>query len=70
LAHELGEVGAHCWLAAGEPNGVEAEPLDGESSEVLDLLVGEQLRAPHQGQTLGRHAVDAAQIATIGDRDP
>ena len=70
LAHELGEVGAHCWLAAGEPNGVEAAPLDGELSEALDLLVGEQLRAPHKGQTVGRHAVNATQIAAIGDRDP
>ena len=36
----------------------------------MRLLVGEQLVAGQPGQTLGRHAVRAAQVAPVGQRDP
>ena len=67
------EVAAHERLAAGD-----AELLDAERHERLrdprDLLEAEQLLAVEEAvgaaEDLLRHAVDAAEVAAVGDRDP
>ena len=65
-----GHVGPHERLAAGEPDRLEPEPLDAHPGDPGDLLVGEHLGAGQPGHPLGRHAVGAAEIAAVGDRDP
>src|SRR5215218_1802077 len=60
---------AHERLAAGQPHVVHAH-LAQHAHEPLDLLVGEQRVAVEPRQPLGRHAVRAAEVAAVGDRDP
>ena len=67
-ADVVDDAAAHQRLATGEADAADAL-LGGECGEVLDLLVGEDLgvRLPHHA-VLG-HAVDAAHVAAVGDRD-
>ncbi len=55
-------------LAAGEAHVVDAH-LAEDAHEPGDLLVGEQRVALEPRQALGRHAVLAAEVAAVGDRD-
>ena len=66
---EVGQAGPHRRLAAGEPDRVDAEALDAHPGDPLDLLEGEQLGAGQPLHALGRHAVRAAVVAAVGDRD-
>ena len=67
---EHGHVGPHERLAAGEADRLEAEPLDAHPGDPGDLLVGQQLLARQPVHPLGGHAVGAAEVAAVGDRDP
>ena len=65
-----GEVGAHRRLAAGEADPVDPEALDEDPGEALDLLERQHLAAGQPLHALLRHAVRAAEVAAVGDRDP
>ena len=80
LDRQLGEhrdqglhVAAHERLAAGDPQLGDAEPHR-RGGDTLDLAEGEQLLAFEidvlAPEDLLRHAVDAAEVAAVGDRDP
>ena len=56
-------------LAAGQPDGLDAETPNRETREPNDLVVGQQLRRRQPFQTLGWHAVGAAQVALVGERN-
>ena len=64
------EPAAEQGLAAGEPQLVHAQVADGDGDQPDELGVGELLGAGHPGQALGGHAVGAAQVAAVGQRDP
>ena len=57
-------------LAAGEPDLADAEALHGDRDQPDDLVVGEHLGVGQPVEALGRHAVGAAQVAPVGQRDP
>jgi hypothetical protein len=63
------QVGPHRGLAAGEADAVDAEALDQHPGDALDLLEGEQLVAGQPLHPLLGHAVGAAEVAAVGDRD-
>ena len=69
LLDQHGEVGPDRRLAAGEADAVEAEALDAHLRDPGQLLVGEQLVAGEPRHPLRRHAVRAAEVAAVGDRD-
>ena len=56
-------------LAPGNTNGVEPPALNAYSSHPSELFVGEQFGAIHPLHPLLGHAVGAAEVATIGDRN-
>ena len=56
-------------LSPGEPDLADAEVLDADPDQADDLVVGERLLGGQPVQALGRHAVAAAQVAPIGQRD-
>ena len=67
------EVAAQQRLAARDPELLHAE-LDEDARDALDLLERQEL-APRQEavvapEDLLRHAVDAAEVAAVRDRDP
>ena len=55
-------------LAAGQPHVADAH-LREQAHDALELLEGQDLVAVEPGQALGGHAVLAAEVAAIGDRD-
>ena len=55
-------------LATGQPYVLDPEP-DQQGHEAFDLLEREHLVTLEPGQPVGRHAVLAAEVAAIGDRD-
>ena len=67
------EVAAQERLAARDPDLLDAV-RDERAREPLDLLEAEQLLAVHEAvaatEHLLGHAVDAAEVAAVGDRDP
>ena len=67
---EAGQLAPDGRLAAGDPDGLEAEALDADPGDPGLLLVGEELGAVEPGQALLGHAVGAAEVAAVGDRDP
>src|SRR5207248_1256002 len=73
LPHELLHVAADERLAAGQPHGADAERGE-DADDAHDLLEAQELAAVEEGvvaaEDLLRHAVDAAEVATVGDRDP
>ena len=69
LLHEHRQVGADGRLATGEPQAVDLEALDEDARQPLDLLEREHLAARQPLHALFRHAVGAAEVAAVGDRD-
>jgi hypothetical protein len=69
---QLLEVPPHQRLAARDADLLHAQGGEG-AGEALDLLEGEQLGARQEAvvaaEDLLRHAVDAAEVAAVGDRD-
>ena len=67
------EIAAQERLAARDPDLLDAV-RDERAREPLDLLEAEELLAVHEAvaatEHLLRHAVDAAEVAAVGDRDP
>ena len=70
MRDEPGQVRAHGGLAAGDPHRLEPEALHAHPHDAGLLLVGEQLVAVEPGHALLGHAVGAAEIAAVGDRQP
>ncbi len=68
--HQPGHVRAHQRLTAGDPDGLEPIALDAHPCDPGDLLVGQQLLPRQPLHPLFGHAVGAAEVAAIGDRDP
>ena len=68
LADQPHDVAPDQGLAAGEPDLAHAE-IDEGRGQPVELLQGEQLGLGQEGHLLG-HAVDAAEIAAVGDRQP
>src|SRR5262249_59635454 len=66
--HEAGEVAPQERLAAGETEAVDAERRE-DGDERVDLLEGEQVLALEPDVLLLRHAVLAAEVAAVGDRE-
>ena len=67
---EPGQVGPDRRLAAGDPDPVEAPPLDADPGDPGQLLVGEQLGPGQPLHPLLGHAVGAAEVAAVGHREP
>ncbi len=70
MAIEPGEVRADGGFAPGDPHRLEPEALDADPHDPGLLLVGEQVVAIEPGHALLGHAVGAAEIAAVGDRQP
>ncbi|CAM5511859.1 hypothetical protein STANM309S_04416 [Streptomyces tanashiensis] len=68
--HEAGQAATQERFAAGQPYGGGAQAPDGDADEAYHLVVGEQLGPGQPVEALGRHAVRAAQVAAVGERDP
>ena len=66
---ELWQIGPHQRLAAGQPQLVDAQ-RGRHADEPLDLLEREDLAPRHEPHVLVRHAIEAADIAAVGDADP
>src|SRR5439155_18140492 len=73
LGDEHLEIAAQGRLAAGEPHLADAQAGE-DPHEALDLLEAQDLVARQElvplAEDLLRHAVDAAEVAPVGDRDP
>ena len=67
--HQLGQVRPHQGFPSGQPDALEAEALHANLGKALDLFEAEDLRTGQPRHALRRHAVLAAEIAPIGDRD-
>ncbi len=68
LAHDLDQAAPHQRLAAGEPDLLDPESLDPDPHQAHHLVVGEHLVARQPVESLGGHAVGAAQVAAVGQR--
>ena len=72
LAHEHRQVAAHEGLAAGDADLLDAS-FDEDTCDPLDLLERQKLLASQElvlaAEDLLRHAVDAPEVAAVGDRD-
>src|SRR5207253_11485171 len=60
----------HQRLAAGDADRSHPVARDEDAGQPGDLLEAKQVLAGQPLQALRRHAVDAAEVAAIGDRDP
>ncbi len=73
LGDEHVEAASHERFATGEAHLLDAEPGE-DPRQPRELLERQQLVLRHEliaaAEDLLRHAVDAAEVATIGDRDP
>ena len=69
LLDEHGQVRTHGGLTAGEADPPNAVPLHEHAGEPLDLLERHHLRARQPLHPFLGHAVGAAEVAPIGDRD-
>ncbi len=67
-AHQFGDVAAHQRLPARQPHLIDAQ-VHHHADEARDLFKREDLGARQPGQPLRRHAVDAAEVALVGDGD-
>ncbi len=67
LAHQMHDVLAHQRLAAGQPELAHAL-LDEDRAEPVELFQRQQILLRQEGHILG-HAIGAAEIAAVGDRD-
>ena len=68
LLDQAGKIPAHQRLAPREPDLVDSQGHD-DPDEPLDLLEAEKLLPRQKLRILG-HAVDAADVAAVGDADP
>ena len=68
-ADDVDQPAAHQRLAAGEAHLADAEVLDRDADQPDDLVVGEHLVVGQPVEALGGHAVGAAQVAAVGQRD-
>jgi hypothetical protein len=68
LSHEFRKVGPYERLATGKAQLVDAQ-RNQSAHESFDLLEREQLFAWPKDDALGGHAVEAANVAAIGDAD-
>jgi hypothetical protein len=66
--NQLDNVPAHQGLAAGQPQLAHALADEG-GGEAVELGEAEQLGAGQEGHALG-HAINAAQVASVGHRQP
>ena len=70
---ELGQIVAQQRLAAGDADLLHAR-TDEDADQALDLLEVQDLGPGQEvvplAEDLGGHAVDAAEVAAVGDRDP
>ena len=64
--HQLHEILADERLAPGDAELVDAEGGEG-GDQFIQLLEGQDILAREEGHALG-HAVGAAEVATVGDR--
>ncbi len=62
------DIAPHQRLAAGQAELADAE-IDERAAQPVQLLETEQLLLGQEGHVL-RHAIDTAEIAAVGDRDP
>jgi hypothetical protein len=69
-ADELLELQAHKRFATREADRADAVALDEDARQTGDLLVSEDVLPLQPLQALRRHAVDAAEVAAVGDGDP
>src|SRR5580692_3938810 len=60
------DVAPHQWLAAGQAEFLDAEPDEG-GAHAVELFEGQELGF-RQKSHLFRHAIDAAEVAAVGDR--
>ena len=67
LAHQVHDVLAHQRLAAGQPQFLHAL-FDEDGAEPVQLFQRQEVLLGQEGHVLG-HAVDAAEVAAVGDRD-
>ncbi len=70
LGDEQRQASTHGRLTSGEPDGVDAVALDEQPRDPLDLLEREHLVTTEPRHALLGHAVGAAEVAAVGDRDP
>jgi hypothetical protein len=68
-AHDVDERASQQGLAPGQAHLRDAIAHE-EPDDAHELLVGEHVGLGQPWQPLGRHAVGAAQVAPVGDRDP
>ncbi len=68
-SQDLLEVLADERLTAGEPELAHLQDIDADVDETDDLVSGHQIIAREPVHALGRHAVRAAQIALVGQRE-
>ncbi len=66
---DLDEVAAQQRLAAREAHLADAEVARADAHEPLDLGELQRLPVGREREALGRHAVGAAQVAAVGERD-
>ena len=69
-ADQFGQMSPHRRLAASDADRANAEALDEDRCYALDLFEGEDLGAGQPAHVLLRHAIGAAEIATVRDGDP
>ncbi len=69
-AHDVDQAAAYQRLSPGEAHLPDAELLDTDPDQPHHLVVGERLVGRQPVESLGRHAVRAAQVAPVGERDP
>ena len=70
LLDEHGQVCAYRRFTAGQSDAADAVALHEDPGESFDLLERHDLRTWQPLHALLRHAVGAAEVAAIGDRDP
>ena len=67
---QLFDLDPHERLTAGDADCAYTVALDEDPGQPRDFLESEQVVPRQPLQTLRRHAVDAAEVAAVGDRDP
>ena len=70
MLNENRQVCTNGWLATGESDAIKPEAFDAHARHAREFFVGKEIFASHPVETFGRHAISAAKIATISDRDP
>jgi hypothetical protein len=65
---DVDERASQQWLAPGQTDLLDPQP-DENPHQTEHFLVGQHLRFGHPVQALGGHAIGAAQVAAVGDRD-